>query len=53
MNASVEELKEIVFELDGLIRVYRDTLNEAPRVLRLLQEAREVAQTKHDDGRKK
>jgi len=44
-----DELKECLEEFDRFIRCYRGLLNEKPRILRPLQEAREAALVNYRD----
>ena len=43
------EYKEIGDELDSLMRVYRDQFNSDERLRRRLQEALDIARTRHAD----
>jgi hypothetical protein len=49
ISDETKEYNEIRNEIDGVIRSFRDRLNENPRILRPLQEASDAAWTKYND----
>lgn len=49
MKHDPEELNEVRKEIDGILQGHRDILNDEPRILRPLTEARDAAATKYKD----
>ena len=46
-----EDLKSLLTDLDYVVRSHRDVLDQEPRILNPLQEARDAAKTRYDDAR--
>lgn len=49
MKLNPQELDEVRKDLDWVIEAHREVLNQEPRILKPLEEARNAAKTKYED----